>query len=141
MKFFSSTIASAILTLLPAISAVQLQYDAAYDNSGQSMNTVACSDGSNGLASRYSTFGSVPSRVAAADVIGGWNSPNCGACFRLSYTSGGTTRSINVVAVDVAGSGFNVGKNAMDELTNGQAVALGKIDVQSERLSSSDCGL
>ncbi|KAL0575661.1 hypothetical protein V5O48_006317 [Marasmius crinis-equi] len=141
---FSTAIVSAILALTPAIGAVQLQYDTVYDNAGQSMLTVACSDGENGLASRFPTFGSVPGfpHIGAADAVGGFNSPNCGACFQVTYTnSQGTTRSIKVVAIDHAGSGFNVAQAAMDELTGGQAVALGRIDVQSQRLSPSDCGL
>ncbi|KAL0070427.1 hypothetical protein AAF712_002258 [Marasmius tenuissimus] len=140
---FSSVVVSAILTLVPAIGAVQLQYDPAYDNAGQSMNTVACSDGQNGLASRFPNFGSVPGfpHIGAVDVVEGWNSLNCGACFRVTYTNQGTTRSINVVAIDHAGTGFNVAQRAMDELTGGQAVALGRIDVQSQRLAPSECGL
>ncbi|KAF9265884.1 cerato-platanin-like protein [Marasmius fiardii PR-910] len=143
MKF--SALIPVVLAILPTyIGAVQLQYDNHYDDAGASMNTVACSDGVNGLARRFPTFGSVPGfpHIGAADAVEGWNSVNCGACFQVSYTNPqGTTRSIKIVAIDHAGSGFNVAQAAMDELTDGQAVALGNINVQSTRLSPSDCGL
>ncbi|KAG7086420.1 hypothetical protein E1B28_002374 [Marasmius oreades] len=141
----SFTLFPALLVALPTyIGAVQLRYDNHYDDANGSMNIVACSNGVNGLASRFPTFGSVPGfpHIGAADVIAGFDSPNCGACFRVTYTnSQGVTRSINVVAIDHAGTGFNVAQRAMDDLTGGQAVALGTIDVQSTRLSPSDCGL
>nr|AGL40519.1 cerato-platanin 4 [Crinipellis campanella] len=142
---FTSFAASLALVLLPVhTGAVQLQYDNAYDNAGQSMLTVACSDGANGLASRFPTFGSVPifPHIGASDAVEGWNSVNCGACFQVTYTNAqGQSKSINVLAIDHAGSGFNVAQAAMDELTGGQAVALGNIDVQSTRVASSACGL
>ncbi|KAG7094638.1 hypothetical protein E1B28_005462 [Marasmius oreades] len=145
MKFSSTLVIPAVLAVLPTyIGAVELRYDNHYDDANASMNTVACSDGDFGLAHRFPTFGSVPGfpHIGASDAISGWGSANCGACFRLDYTNPqGVTKSINIVAVDHAGSGFNVAQAAMDELTGGQAVALGTVDVQSTRLLPSDCGL
>lgn len=142
---FSSIFISVVLAALPTLSlADTLAYDNTYDNASGSLSTVACSDGPNGLETRgFTTFGSLPSfpHIGAAAAVAGWNSPNCGTCWQLTYTSGGTTRSINVLAVDHAGSGFNVAQAAMDELTGGQAVFLGRINVTSKQVASSVCGL
>jgi Cerato-platanin len=83
------------------------------------MNNVACSNGVNGLASRFPTFGSVPSFPfigGAFDVV--FNSTNCGGCWSLTNPTTGTT--INLATIDTAGPGFNIAKEAFEELTNGQ---------------------
>ncbi|ESK87458.1 allergenic cerato-platanin asp f13 [Moniliophthora roreri MCA 2997] len=135
MKFIA-----AVALLATSAAAVQLQYDPVYDNADQSFLTVACSDGSNGMIIKgYPTFGSVPSYVGAVDTITGWNSESCGTCYQITWS--GTGKTIHVVGVDVAGNGFNVGQKAMDDLTNGQAVALGNIDVTATRVDKSVCGL
>nr|AGL40520.1 cerato-platanin 2 [Crinipellis campanella] len=136
----TSFLTLALSSLLTTVSAVQLQYDPAYDVSSSSLSTTACSDGANGLLTRgYTTFGSLPNfpHIGAFDGITGWNSPNCGTCWEVTYN--GT--SINVLAMDVAGNGFNVAQEAMDELTGGQAVALGNVDVQAVQVDASACGL
>nr|ABZ03963.1 cerato-platanin-like protein [Moniliophthora perniciosa] len=140
MKFTTTIIA---LALAASTGAVQLRFDNTYDNASGSMNTVACSTGANGLSQRFPTFGSVPTfpHIGASSDIGGFNSPACGNCYTISFTFQGVTRSINLVAIDHAGNGFNVAQAAMDELTNGNAVALGTIDVQSQQVARSVCGL
>ncbi|KAF9265872.1 snodprot1 [Marasmius fiardii PR-910] len=131
----------AVITLLTSsVTAVQLQYDNHYDDSGASLATTACSDGPNGLLTRgYSTFGSLPRfpHIGAVDAITGWNSPKCGSCWRVTYQG----RSINIIGVDVAGNGLNVAQAAMDELTNGQAVQLGNIQVDAFEVGAGECGL
>lgn len=67
----------------------------------------------------------------------GWNSPNCGSCWQLTYNK----TTINVLAIDHAGSGFNIAKEAMNKLTNGQADALGVVQVTSSQVDASVCGL
>ncbi|KAK7038766.1 hypothetical protein VNI00_010651 [Paramarasmius palmivorus] len=135
MKF-----ATAVALLATSASAVQLQYDTAYDNGSGSLANTACSDGENGLLTKgFSTFGSLPNfpRIGAVDAITGWNSPHCGSCWQVTWNG----NSINILGMDVAGNGFNVAQQAMDELTNGQAVALGNIDVQATQVNASACGL
>ncbi|KAG5650738.1 hypothetical protein H0H81_011222 [Sphagnurus paluster] len=133
------------LALLPAALAVTLSYDSTYDNSGGSLATVACSDGPNGLLTAgYTTFGSLPSfpYIGGAAAVSGWNSPNCGTCWQLTYTnSKGAVTSINVLAVDHTNAGFNIALSAMNQLTGGQAVQLGRIDVTATQVASSVCGL
>ena len=47
----------------------------------------------------------------------------------------------SVLAIDHAAAGFNIAQAAMDTLTNGQAVALGRIDAAATQVSPSACGL
>ncbi|ESK87449.1 cerato-platanin-related secreted protein [Moniliophthora roreri MCA 2997] len=131
---------AAIALLATSAAAVRLQYDPTYDNRDGSLGTTACSDGPNGLITKgFSTFGSLPNfpRIGAVDAITGWNSPQCGSCWQVTWNG----KSINILGMDVAGNGFNVAQAAMDELTDGQAVALGNIDVQATQVDASVCGL
>jgi hypothetical protein len=112
-------------------------YDTTFDNPSGSMNGVACSNGVNGLASKFPTFGDLPSFSnigGAYDIT--FNSPNCGACWSLTYNVTGNT--INITAIDTAGAGFNIAKGAFERLTNGDT-SKGAIDVTAEKISSSVC--
>ena len=114
-------------------------YDTTYDNKNGLLNNVACSNGANGLAGRFATFSDIPSFPfigGAFDVV--WNSPNCGACWSLTNTA--TGMSINITAIDTAGSGFNIAQEAFVELNGGQ-VGQGVLDVVATKVSSSICGL
>ncbi|KAJ6505945.1 Epl1 protein [Mycena vulgaris] len=129
-----------------AILADTVAYDQAYDVASNSLNTVACSDGANGLETRgFTTLGSLPKFpfVGAVGAVEGWNSVNCGTCWQLTYTNAtGGKKTIDVLAVDHAGPGtFNVALAAMNVLTNNQAVQLGRVTVQSAKVASSVCGL
>ncbi|KAJ5112727.1 Cerato-platanin-domain-containing protein [Penicillium argentinense] len=121
-------------------TSVSVSYDPKFDVKGSSLNTVACSDGANGLVTKgYSTFGSLPSfpRIGGAPTIAGWNSANCGKCYSLSYKG----KSIKVLAIDAAPGGFNIGVEAMNLLTNNQAVQLGRVTATYTPLAASACGL
>ncbi|THU97726.1 Cerato-platanin-domain-containing protein [Dendrothele bispora CBS 962.96] len=145
MKF--SLVLASVALLLPSLSgAVKLQYDNTYDNRNTALTSVSCSDGANGLITRFGfqKFGDIPQfpHIGATSSVAGWNSDQCGTCWKLSYTNGsGKTKSIHVLAVDHAGSGWNVAQAAMDELTGGQAVALGNVDVTEKKVAVSHCGL
>ncbi|KAJ7284918.1 immunomodulatory protein [Mycena rebaudengoi] len=147
MKFSTAFTAPLLLLAFGASSAlaVTLAYDEHYDVASNSLDIVACSDGTHGLETLgYTTFGSLPNFpfIGAASAIAGWNSPQCGTCWKLTYTnSAGVAKSINVLAVDHAGAGFNIGLKAMNTLTNNQAVKLGRVDVQSVQVAKSVCGL
>jgi Cerato-platanin len=45
------------------------------------------------------------------------------------------------LAIDTAATGFNIAQKALDELTNNQAVALGRVDVTAYEVAASYCGL
>ena len=134
---------SLILTLAAictSATAVTVSYDNTYDQSSGSLTTVACSDGENGMLHLgYTTFGSLPNfpNIGGAAAIAGWNSDQCGTCWQLTYKG----KSINVLAIDHTDSGFNIAQEAMDTLTGGQAVFLGRIDATAKQVDKSKCGL
>lgn len=145
MQFFYNTILAvlsffALIAPSLAQASVTVSYDNAYDDSGASLDTVACSDGSNGLLTKhFTTFGSLPSfpRVGGAAAVAGWNSPNCGTCWQLTYNG----VSVNVLAIDHTDEGFNISEEAMNLLTNGQAVDLGRVTATATQVAASVCGL
>ncbi|PHH62980.1 hypothetical protein CDD81_6405 [Ophiocordyceps australis] len=129
-----------LAALSTAVSAVTVSYDPGYDERGRSLNRVACSDGSNGLIRKgWNTQGDIPMfpNIGGAQAIAGWNSPNCGTCWKLEY--GG--RNIKVLAIDHADAGFNIAESAMNTLTDGQARQLGRIEAQVTQLTPKDCGI
>ena len=136
MKFFAVTLA-----LVAAAVATDIRFDATYDNAGQSLSTVSCSDGANGLLTKgFTTFGSLPTfpNIGAAQAIAGWNSPACGSCWNITFKG----KSILVTALDHAGDGFNLALPAMNTLTNNQAVNLGVISgATATQVASSACGI
>jgi hypothetical protein len=143
----STSVIPFVFSLLPSlIRATVVSYDAAYDNQNTSLNSVACSDGSNGMQTRgYTTYGSLPKFPYIGGFVGiaGWNSPNCGSCHQLTYTNttSGVTRKIHVLAIDRTESGYNIALEAMDALTGGQGKALGRVNVAEASVSPSVCGL
>ncbi|KAF7348147.1 hypothetical protein MSAN_01767600 [Mycena sanguinolenta] len=139
MKFsgFASVILFAVAALADTVS-----YDQIYDKASESMSAVACSNGVHGLEPKYPTFGSLPKFpfIGAAGAVEGWDSANCGTCWQLTYAPTGVT--INVLAIDHAAAGtFNIALEAMNVLTDGQAVDLGRVTVTSKQVASSVCGL
>ncbi|RHZ71980.1 hypothetical protein CDV55_108884 [Aspergillus turcosus] len=124
-----------------AATSVSVSYDQIYDNAGQSMSTVSCSDGIYGLMTKWPTFGSVPGfpRIGGAPTIPGWNSPNCGKCYKLHYAAGNIDNTIYITAIDAAPGGFNIGLQAMNQLTNGLATQLGRVEATYEEADPSLC--
>ncbi|PSR80301.1 hypothetical protein PHLCEN_2v6773 [Hermanssonia centrifuga] len=129
-----------LLGLATSVLAVSISYDQAYDNTSTSLAEVACSDGSNGLLTKgFTTLGSLPNfpSVGGAAAIPGWNSTECGSCWELTFN--GTT--VTVLAVDHTEDGFNISEEAMNLLTGGQAVAVGRVDATVAQVNASACGL
>lgn len=127
-----------------AAVSISVSYDQKYDVKQSSLTTVACSDGVNGLMSKgYTTFGSLPKfpLIGGAPTVGGWNSPNCGKCYQLHYKAGNVDRTINVLAIDAAPGGFNIGLEAMNRLTNNQAVKLGRVTATYTQVADKVCGM
>ncbi|KAG8217103.1 immunomodulatory protein [Butyriboletus roseoflavus] len=139
---FASLAAAAFAFALPAFAQVSesLSYDTTYDNAGLSLDSVACSDGTNGLITKgYTTLGSLPTfpNVGGVYTVTGWNSAYCGTCYQITYGS----KSIYALAVDVSLDGFNLSEEAMNTLTGGLAVELGRVEVTSTEVAASYCGL
>ncbi|KAF2277953.1 heat-stable 19 kDa antigen precursor, partial [Westerdykella ornata] len=120
-------------------SDASVSYDEGYDNAGRSLTAVSCSDGENGLITRYGwqTQGQIPNfpYIGGFQGIAGWNSPQCGTCWAVTYKG----KTINVLAVDHTANGFNIAKRAMDELTGGNAVQFGRVDAQAVQVVASQC--
>jgi len=137
-SLISLALAVAPFTLAAPATTVTVSYDTTYDNPNLDLSTTSCSDGPNGLITKgYPTAGKVPGypNVGGAFTVGGWNSASCGACYKLTWNS----NSIFVTAIDHTASGFNLAQKAMDKLTNGQAVQLGRISATYEDAALSDC--
>lgn len=136
----SCLIFTSLVGLFTSIHAqLTASYDTQYDNATQSLRTVACSDGPNGLITRgFTTFGSLPSFpfIGGTPAVTGYNSPGCGTCWELTYNS----TSINILAIDVA-SYYNIAFEAMNKLTNNQAERLGRVPVTAVSVAPSYCGL
>ncbi|KAJ6014157.1 Cerato-platanin [Penicillium herquei] len=123
---------------------VSVSYDQKYDDGTTSLNTVACSDGTNGLETDgFTTFSSLPTfpLIGGAPTVDGWDSPNCGQCYQLHFESGEVNETINVLAVDSASGGFNIGLTAMNRLTDNQATQLGRVTATYVAVANSVCGL
>lgn len=142
MKFTGSLLAAVSLaaSAFAAGTNVSVSFDQVYDGANNSLATVACSDGANGLLTRtnFTTFGQLPTFpfIGGATAIAGWNSTACGTCWTLAFN--GTT--ITVLAIDHA-DGFNIGLNAMNNLTHGTAVQVGRVTAVATQVNGSACGL
>ncbi|EPQ58758.1 hypothetical protein GLOTRDRAFT_9070, partial [Gloeophyllum trabeum ATCC 11539] len=137
---FTVALLSLAASALPLALGVKVSYDPVYDNADQSLDTVACSDGPNGLETlHYTTFGSLPGfpYIGGTDKVEGWNSAQCGTCWQLQYNG----KYMNIVAVDHADEGFNISEEAMNELTGGQAEQLGEVDVTVTQVDKAFCWL
>ena len=130
--------------LLTPVSAFTATYDTTYDDATRSLSSVSCSDGPNGLLTRnFTTLGSLPKYpfVGGAPAVTGWNSPGCGTCWTITYTNAnGIAKSINLLAID-RNANYNMPTAAMNELTDGQANFLGRVQVTDVNVPSSVCGL
>lgn len=125
----------------PSSSATQVSvsYDNHYDDPNLDLRKVSCSDGENGLVPKgYQTAGSLPKFpfVGGAMTIPGWNSPNCGKCYSLTWNN----NTIYVTAIDAAPQGFNIAFAAMDKLTGGLATQLGRVTATYAPAAPSECG-
>ncbi|KAA1467761.1 cerato-platanin-like protein [Dentipellis sp. KUC8613] len=116
-------------------------FDNFYDNRDASLNSVACSNGPAGLVNRFPKLGNLPGfpYIGGAFAVSSWSSPNCGTCWSLTYPQTGVT--INYLAIDTSGVGFNMAQGAMDKLTNGQTRSLGKINVIAKQVPAASCGI
>lgn len=103
---------------------IKVTYTYDYGNPQFSTYGVSCSDGKNGIRTKYGykTIGQVPTYPYVGGIpAANYNSTSCGSCWRLDY--GGQT--IIFTAIDHAGATFNIARPAMDKLTNNKTDALG----------------
>ncbi|KAI2789249.1 Heat-stable 19 kDa antigen [Penicillium oxalicum] len=133
----SFNIVTAAITPIRSSSA-SVSYDPVYDNAGSSLNIAACGSV---LSRKYPTFGNLPGfpHIGGALTIAGTGSPNCGKCYELHFTGNGVDKSITVLAIDTAPAGFNIGLQAMNDLTDGQAEQLGRVQVTWTEVNAAQC--
>jgi hypothetical protein len=142
-------VAPLISLLLPTYAFATLTsvaYNPVYDQSGHSLNTVACS---NPLFKEYGTFGKTPNfpRIGAAGVVVGGFNPKCGTCWNVTYppreveSYDTVRRTIQVFIVDSASKGLVLSLEAMNQLTNGKAVVLGRVNADFDQVSETFCGV
>ncbi|KAG5639173.1 hypothetical protein H0H81_006077 [Sphagnurus paluster] len=144
-KFISISLLPLLISCAFGFTA-PLSYDTAYGVATASLDTVACSDGSHGLKTcGFTTFGSLPTfpYIGGTEAIAGWNSPNCGTCYRLTYSNktSGVKKSVNVLAVDRTVPGFNVALEAMQVLLGPGAADIGTAVVDAVQVDAVVCGL
>jgi hypothetical protein len=137
---FTAPALTFLSVLAPLAHAVTLSYDPGYSQGDRSLNVVSCSDGSNGLITRYgwSKQSDIPRfpYIGGSFDIAGWNSPSCGQCYSVEYAP--TGKKVFILAIDHVAQGLNVAQKAMDELTNNQAVS-GQQRSKSEECMLTDC--
>jgi len=109
---------------------------------GQSLRETSCSDGENGLMTRwgYDTIDPMAPFVAATS-ISGWNSPNCGNCYEVV----GSASTVYLTAIDQCGAGpegmmhFDIHPTAFQMLMGDDGVDAGSDYVKFREVSSLKC--
>jgi hypothetical protein len=83
-----STLLASLLSLATTALSTTISYDTGYDQADRSMTVVSCSDGANGLITRYGyqMQGQIPNFafIGGSSDIAGWNSPSCGQCYSVA---------------------------------------------------------
>ena len=92
--------------LLQGLTRIAVSHDPIYDDPSRPLTDVACSDGENGLITRYGAYGwetqgNMPRYIGGIDTIG-WNSTLCGTCWILQYED--TTVAIYAIDQPLRGS-------------------------------------
>jgi len=129
------TVALALISAPATVAQSQqtVSYDASYDVSSASTDTVSCS----GIFdSSYPTFGSLPDfpYIGGAYVVNGYDSAGCGTCWELSYNG----NTVTILVIDHADDGFNISEEAMQVLG---AVQAGRVTATATQVDASACGL
>lgn len=138
----AGALASSLVAALPQIrtGTTSMGYDSTFGDASGDISTVACSDGSNGLATKgYKTFGSIPSfpSIGGIPAISGWNSASCGSCWQITYGN----NTIYLTGIDAGKGSFVSSEAAVNTLTDGNAEQYGRIDVNAIEVGASNCGL
>ncbi|GJN82874.1 hypothetical protein PLIIFM63780_006419 [Purpureocillium lilacinum] len=137
---FSAILFAVLSVFVPFINAVTVSWHPDFSNSGFSLNGVACSDGANGMQKHgFWKLGDLPTfpMIGSVSAIAGWNSPNCGTCWKITY--GG--KSVTVLAIDHCAAGFDLSIEAMNVLTGNRANELGRIEAEAVQVASKECGM
>ncbi|KAI0786697.1 immunomodulatory protein [Abortiporus biennis] len=146
MRFTPILLSLALLTITtpvlstPTPATVKVTYDPVYDKKTTSLSSVACSNGKHGLLTKgYKTLGALKAfpMLGGASAVSGWNDPDCGSCWEITYKN----KTITVLAVDHCDDGFNLSEAALNKLTNGKAVEKGYVKATAKKVDAKQCGL
>ncbi|KAF5319998.1 hypothetical protein D9611_011029 [Ephemerocybe angulata] len=145
MQFILTSTLALLATALTAVAqpplSTTINFDDRYCNSDVALTTTACSTGSNGLASRWPTFGNVPNfpLVGGGFPVEGFNSANCGSCWEI--TDPNTGRSVAITLVNVATPGFTLCTDTLLALTGFNRTNVpGVVPVTARQVPLIDCG-
>ncbi|OCK89427.1 Asp f 13-like protein [Cenococcum geophilum 1.58] len=143
MKFSNvlSSLALGFSYLALSAQAITVSYDTGYDNASRSLTDVSCSDGANGLITKYGwqTQGQIPHfpYIGGYEGVASWDSAQCGTCWSLTFNG----KIIYVLAIDHTAAGFNIAEAAMNDLTGGNAEQSGRVDATFAQVGSSYCNV
>lgn len=143
----SSVVSAVSIFAVLAISSVQgttiplpltkVTWNNIYDNGGQSLSSLACSQWAS--KNNFKTLSDVPGFpfVGGADVVNGTNTAQCGDCYTINDLQ--TGEAVSVTVVDAAGAGFVVSLEALNNVTNGEAMELGSIAADVQQAPNGKC--
>ncbi|KAL6308687.1 Cerato-platanin [Sparassis latifolia] len=137
-----SSVAAVSLLFAPAIlsqTSVSVSYDATYDDASDPVASLSCWNASGLHSGDLITIGQLPNFpfLGGSALAQGFDSPNCWTCWNLTYEGG----TVTVLVVNYASGGFNISEEAMDTLTDGEAVAAGTVTATALQVNQSHCGL
>ncbi|KAI6099557.1 Cerato-platanin [Pisolithus croceorrhizus] len=147
MKFtaiFAALVAFAVPQAVPAQAATlyPVTYSVDYRLGNASLDTVACSNGANGLVTKgYTDFESLPTYPNVSGIPNlVWNSTLCGTCWELSYLfPNGTVNTVVVTAIDAAFD-FNLSPQAFGYLVGEAGYIAGEVTANVTQLNATSCG-
>jgi hypothetical protein len=152
---FTSTFAllASTLSVIPAMamalsvrqpSGSVFNYDTRYDDPNGLLSTTACSANA-GVLEGHNTFGSIPTfpHIAGSIVVEGFNSTNCGGCYRLFYDrkDGSEPAGIPFTVINSDPKGFTSSVQSLKDLTGFDVENFpGDVPIVYEELPSYFCG-
>ena len=137
---FLALVASTLTGLTSAQTTSTATFDVSYDNPNGNTGALACSN----LGGKFPTFGSLPGfpNIGGAPFLANApNSPLCGTCWKLQYEDPAKgSQEIFVIAVDAAGAGWVISKEALIKLAGQEGVDKGKVDITFTEVDGWFCG-
>ena len=130
MKFTIFATVLSMAALASAKSAV-VTWDGIYDQPTTSVYSFSCGDVlKNKGITMLDMIPTFPD-IGSARAIGGFNSPNCNTCYKLSYAPTGKWIKITAISTAQGNQDFVISKSGLDYLTDWKADALGSATVDA----------
>ena len=116
-------------------------YSPIYDEPNTPTSSLACPVNGGGLPVACKTLSCIPAfpLIGGSDLVSGagWNDPECGTCWTLSYEG----NSVNILVLDTASVGFNISQEAFEPPGGQAAVEAGSLVATIQQTPASECGL